>query len=159
EAPQTGLGDAVEGGDVLSVEAPTQSAGVLLGLRRVLGAGDRNAALAQEPVESDLRRRAPAVFPAQPSELAQNRLDVLHGISGEVARSRRRVGGAVLAGESALPDRGIGEHDNAELGAGAQQPGRLGTRAEKRVLDLVGAEGDAAATQSGVHGADLGLVV
>ena len=78
-----------------------------------------------------------------------------HGVVGERPLTRRRTGGRILPRETALADGRVGQRDHTELGAGGQQPTRLGQPSQQRKLDLIGGQSQIPLAQLGRDGPGL----
>jgi len=99
------FGKTIECRDLIGRQLPSEGAGVLLGLRCVLCAGDRNCPFANQPIQRDLRRRLAAVLLSAPSKLGNDRLDFRHWIGREITLTRRRIRSGVLARQTSLAHR------------------------------------------------------
>merc|ERR1719359_1795901 len=155
------VGGRVEQRDVLGRQPPAERSGVLTHLHGARRAGDRDRALADDPVERDLRGRL-AVARRHLVQHEQQRLDaaVGHAPGGgreleparlaafEVAKqlAPARVaplaegGGRELAGEETHREEVVGEARDAELVARLHRGERPLAAVEQVEVDLVGRE-------------------
>src|ERR1700733_4789245 len=121
EGPDAGEGNVIEPSEIFVVDAPAERSGILLGLMAVLGAGDRDGALRDHPVQRDLAGRLPIVLVADAAQFVDDEIDDDHWMRREGALSGWGVRHRVLAGEAALADRRERERHDPEFFAGLKQ--------------------------------------